>query len=278
MINLIRILENRTLLISSKIIGVQDESNAEILKIAKPPKINGEDISNFTAKPIFKNKNGSFTNKVFDSNDEIKLTPELTSDDFLEFSVYFLKGNEVIWKSKPITLYLHNDIDNSGNNIVEDTENRIKQELIDAVSEATGEEYSDDITFEELFEIISEFDLEEYLTNFRFSMIALLPTFHLNLMNNEQFKFTIRQIISTLAECDTSNTNRLLLASSSAKLNSDGSLSVNSDGMPNLIMTIERGVTQEEIEQMIYDAQEDYRDLISGMEEILGITGGDSDE
>lgn len=100
MINLIRIMEDRSLLISSKVMGVVGENNAEILKFIFPKKINDINIpdGSLSYKILTENSTNGYVEYDL-NNDEFSIPQELTSDETLSFAIGIFQNNSMIWKS-----------------------------------------------------------------------------------------------------------------------------------------------------------------------------------
>lgn len=100
MINLIRIMEDRSLLISSKVMGVVGENNAEVLKFIFPKKINDINIpdGSLSYKILTENSTNGYVEYDL-NNDEFSIPQELTSDETLSFAIGIFQNNSMIWKS-----------------------------------------------------------------------------------------------------------------------------------------------------------------------------------
>lgn len=121
MTNKILIFPDRQLFPEREYVGIVGENNAEKLIFRKPAEINGRPIDEFTMRVIFNNKNGSYVREV-DAENSITLNTALTVGETLTVIVQFLYTNIVKWSSAPLTLYLRNAGDDSGEHSGNDAE------------------------------------------------------------------------------------------------------------------------------------------------------------
>lgn len=103
MINLIRVMEDRRLLISSKSAGVTGENNAEILRFIFPEKISNKNASDLTKTFKIYNSTMEEPRSITLSNDEVNITDSMSNDTsstiWLELS-----ADNFLWMSEPYTL------------------------------------------------------------------------------------------------------------------------------------------------------------------------------
>lgn len=103
MINLIKVLEDRSLLISSKMAGVTGENNAEILRFAFPEKISGKNTSGLTKTLKIYNSTMTEPRSITLTNDEVNITDSMSNDTsstiWLELST-----DNFLWMSESYTL------------------------------------------------------------------------------------------------------------------------------------------------------------------------------
>lgn len=142
MINLVRIMPDRQLLISSKTIGTIGENNAEIFKFIFPEKINDEDIDVFECRLVFNSELfGEPASYVYTlEGDTFEINESLTASNELILAVQFLKDSEVKWISLPLTLYVAQTAnENSEDPLLkykEEWELEVKENLADALTES----------------------------------------------------------------------------------------------------------------------------------------------
>ena len=79
-------------------------------------------------------------------------------------------------------------------------------------------------------------------------LTPLLPRFHFDLMNEAQFEYTVKRIITAAA--NVSNNSRLVIENSFVQLDEDENLSLDENGMPIMLLIYQTLLTQVGAQQM----------------------------
>lgn len=79
-------------------------------------------------------------------------------------------------------------------------------------------------------------------------LTPLLPRFHFDLMNEAQFEYTVKRIITAAA--NVSNNSRFIIENSFVVLDEDENLSLDENGMPIMLLIYQTLLTQVGAQQM----------------------------
>lgn len=238
-------------------IGSTEEVSAVVLHFNLPQSVCGKAVCSLSKKVMFKNKRG-FSELPIPENGVVELGMLQTEHPLLEFQVK-LYEDDFSWKTFPKIITLAESLDydaveGSETNIVTDTENRIKRGLIEALSEATGDDYDESTSFEELFGVIDGFTNLEGLKS---SLMEILPKMNFDKMNDVQFKYSVNELLGNIA--DEPETSFVVdLPECSTDLDDDGNLVVDEEeGMPLIAISYKTRYSQSQLDGAVNERTEE---------------------
>lgn len=163
MINHVKICENGNVIPQSDNLGRTGEKNSTVLSVEFFETLNGKSVSDFE-----KNLVAVFSQGVmqFEIGDEFLLPAELTAETELVLLFQLEQDDNVVFKSCPHTFNLTPSGDTPEVDVigaaVKSAQDRLRTELAEVVSFATGEENSDK-TWPELKETVADLSVQSFI-------------------------------------------------------------------------------------------------------------------